>query len=64
MDSNQTYLEMFRAMRDGDHPAARKLALALKRWFEGGGPYPYQFTQEAMTAYIASVLRRTAYLEF
>ena len=49
-------------MRDGDHETARELAIALKRWFAGGGFYPYQFTPEAMNAYIADILRRTAYL--
>jgi hypothetical protein len=63
MDPNQTYLGMFRAMRDGDHETARELALALKHWFAIGGFYPYQYTPEAMNAYIASVLRRTAYLD-
>jgi len=62
MDPNQTFLDMFHAMRDGDHETARELAFALKRWFASGGFYPYQFTPEAMNAYIASVLRRTAYL--
>jgi hypothetical protein len=63
MDPNQTYLSMFRAMRDGDHETARELAQALKRWFAIGGFYPYQCTPEAMNAYIADVLRRTAYLD-
>jgi hypothetical protein len=62
MDPNQTYLGMFHAMRDGDHQTARELALALKRWFVSGGFYPYQYTSQAMHAYIADVLRRTAYL--
>ena len=62
MDPNQTYLDMFDAMREGDHETARSLALVLKRWFSSGGFYPYQFTPEAMNAYIADVLRRTAYL--
>jgi hypothetical protein len=64
MDPNRTFQDMFHAMRDGDHETARELALALKRWFETGGFYPYQYTPEAMHAYIASVLRRTAYLAF
>lgn len=59
MDPNQTYLDMFAAMRDGDLATARELALALKHWFANGGFYPYQYTKEAMHAYIASVLRRT-----
>lgn len=62
MDPNQTYLDMFHAMRDGDHEKARELPLALKEWFARGGFYPYQYTPEAMNAYIADVLRRTAYL--
>ena len=62
MDPNQTYLDMFDAMREEDHETARSLALVLKRWFASGGFYPYQFTPEAMNAYIADVLRRTSYL--
>ena len=62
MDPNQTYLDMYDAMREGDHETARALALVLKRWFASGGFHPYQFTPEAMNAYIAEVLRRTAYL--
>ena len=60
MDPNQTYLNMFEAMKARDHETARELALSLKDWFTRGGFYPYQFTPEAMHAYIASVLRRTA----
>jgi hypothetical protein len=60
MDPNQTYLAMFDAMKAGDFDTARELALALKDWFAKGGFYPYQYTPEAMHAYIASVLRRTA----
>lgn len=63
MDPNQAFLDMFAAMRDGNHETARELALALKRWFDNGGFYPYQFTKVAMDAYIASVLRRTIYLD-
>ena len=62
MDPNQTYLDMYDAMRDGDHETARARALVLKRWFASGGFYPCQYTPEAMNAYIADVLRRTAYL--
>ncbi len=64
MDPNQTYLDMYHAMSNGDHATARELALALKDWFARGGFYPYQYTPEAMHAYIASVLRRTIYLTF
>ncbi len=60
MDPNQAYLDMFEAMKANDFETARELALALKNWFAKGGFYPYQFTPEAMHAYIASVLRRTA----
>ncbi|WP_254508990.1 hypothetical protein [Anatilimnocola floriformis] len=60
MDPYQTYLDMFAAMRDGEFENARELALALKDWFAKGGFYPYQVTETAMHAYIASVLRRTA----
>src|SRR5579871_4802174 len=60
MDPNQTYLDMFDAMKAGDFETARELAIALKDWFAKGGFYPHQYTPEAMHAYIASVLRRTA----
>jgi hypothetical protein len=63
MDPNQTFLDMFHAMRDEVHETARELASALNRWFATGGFYPYQYTPEAMNAYIADVLRRTAYLD-
>ena len=59
MDPNQTYLDMFAAMKACDFATARELALALKEWFAKGGFYPHQYTREAMHAYIASVLRRT-----
>ncbi|QDU45210.1 hypothetical protein Mal52_37010 [Symmachiella dynata] len=60
MDPNQTFLDMFNAMKTEDFATARELALALQEWFAKGGFYPYQYTPEAMQAYIASVLRRTA----
>ncbi|MDB5346022.1 MAG: hypothetical protein JWP89_4399 [Schlesneria sp.] len=59
MDPNQTFLDMFAAMKDKDFETARELALALKGWFANGGFYPHQYTPEAMHCYIASVLRRT-----
>ncbi len=43
MEPNQTYLDMYDAMREGDHETARALAFVLKRWFASGGFYPYQF---------------------
>jgi dihydrodipicolinate synthase/N-acetylneuraminate lyase len=63
MDPNQTYLDMFHAMKEGNHETARELAQALTEWFAKGGFYPYQYTPEAMHAYINSVLWRTAYLD-
>lgn len=60
MDPNQAFLEMFEAMKAGDLETARERALALKAWFAKGGFYPHQYTPQAMHAYIASVLRRTA----
>jgi hypothetical protein len=60
MDPNQSFLDMFQAMKAKDFETARELALALKDWFARGGFYPHQYTPEAMHAYIASVLRRTA----
>ena len=64
MDPDQTFLDMFAAMRDGDHTTGRELALALKDWFARDGFYPYQYTPVAMHAYINSVLCRTVYLTF
>lgn len=60
MDPYRTYLDMFEAMKIHDFETARELALSLKEWFRKGGFHPYQVTPEAMHAYIASVLRRTA----
>ncbi len=60
MDPNQAFLDMFAAMKENDFETARERALALKDWFAKGGFYPHQYTPEAMHAYIASVLRRTA----
>jgi hypothetical protein len=57
MDPNQTFLDMFAAMKSGDFATARELALGLKEWFAKGGFYPHQYTPEAMHAYTASVLR-------
>ena len=60
MDPNETYRDMLAAMKAGDHETARSLALALKDWFAHGGFDPDQCMSDAMDAYIASVLRRTA----
>jgi hypothetical protein len=62
MDPNAAYLEMFNAMRDGDHETARERAIALRDWFAKGGFYPYQYSPEEMNAYIAKVLRRTSHI--
>lgn len=59
MDPNQTFLDMFEAMKNKEFETALELALALKNWFAKGGFYPHQYTPQAMHAYIASVLRRT-----
>jgi hypothetical protein len=59
MDPNQTFLDMFEAMKTNDFETARELALALNDWFAKGGFTPHQTTPEAMHAYIASVFRRT-----
>ena len=60
MDPYRDYLDMFEAMQTNDLETARELALSLKEWFRKGGFYPFQVTPEAMHAYVASVLRRTA----
>lgn len=64
MDPNTCYMEMFYAMRDGDHETGRERALALRDWFARGGFCPYQLDRDSSHAYIANVLRRTAHLEF
>jgi len=60
MDPNQTYIDMYQAMKAGEFETARELALALKDWFAKGGFTPHQYTPEVMHAYIASVLCRTS----
>ena len=62
MDPTTCYLEMFEAMRDGDHETARERALALLEWLGKGGYYPSRCTQTEVDAYLANVLRRTAHL--
>lgn len=59
MDPNQTFTEMFEAMRALDDKTARELALALQAWLANGGFYPNDHTPEAVNSYLASVLRRT-----
>jgi hypothetical protein len=60
MDANQTFQDMFSAMKAHDYETARGLALDLQEWFANGGCHPHQHTPEAIDDYIASVLRRTA----
>ena len=60
MDPTTCYLDMFAAMNDGDLEAARELAIALRDWFDDGGFYPPNYTEEEVAAYLNSVLRRTA----
>ena len=62
MDPTTCYLEMFEAMRDGDHEFARERALALSEWLAKGGFYPPRYTKTEVDAYLANVLRRTAHL--
>jgi len=62
MDPNQIYLDVFNAMQQGDHPTARRLAIALRDWLDRGGKYPFHHPPKAMDAYLASVLCCTAYL--
>lgn len=60
MDPNQTFLDMFEAMKNEDFETARELALALQNWFAKGGFCPPKFTRRAMQTYIDSVLRGTS----
>lgn len=62
MDPTTCYLEMYEAMRDGDHETARERAIALKEWLDRGGFYPPRYTQVEVDSYLRNVLRRTAYL--
>jgi hypothetical protein len=62
MDPTTCYLEMYEAMRDGDHETARERALALKEWLDRGGFYPPRYTHVEVDSYLRHVLRRTAYL--
>ena len=62
MDPTQCYLEMFEAMREGDHATGRDRALALKQWLDSGGFYPPNYTKTEVDAYLQNVLRRTAHL--
>ncbi len=62
MDPTTCYLEMFEAMRDGDHETGRERALALKEWLDKGGFYPPRYTKVEVDGYIQNVLRRTVYL--
>ena len=59
MDPNATYLEMYAAMKDGDHETAREFALALRDWLERGGFWPQNYTVTEVRGYLANVLRRT-----
>lgn len=62
MDPTACYLEMYQAMRNGEHETARERALALRDWLDHGGFYPPRYTQVEVDAYVRNVLRRTAYL--
>ena len=64
MDPTRVYLDMYYAMRDGDHETARKLAVSLKEWFDKDGFYPPNYAEIEVKAYLLSVLRRTVYLTF
>lgn len=62
MDPTICYLEMYEAMKAGDHQTARQRALELKQWLDRGGFYPTSYTRTEVDAYLANVLRRTVYL--
>ena len=63
MDPTAAYLEMFNAMKVKDHETARERALDLKEWLGKGGFYPPRYSRVEVDAYLANVLRRTAYLD-
>lgn len=63
MDPTACYLEMYEAMKAGDHETARERATALEEWLARGGFYPVSYTETEVDAYVKSVLRRTAYLD-
>ena len=62
MDPTTCYLEMYEAMKQSDHETARERAFALNEWLSRGGLYPPNYTKTDVDAYLANVLRRTAYL--
>ena len=63
MDPSTAYLEMFNAMTEKDFETAREHALGLKEWLGPGGFYPPRYSRAEVDAYLANVLRRTAYLD-
>jgi hypothetical protein len=63
MDPYQAYLDMFAAMRDGDHATAREHAIELGRWIDQDGFIPYQVQPIAFIAYVKNVLYQTRHVE-
>ncbi len=62
MDPNTCYLDMYAAMKNGEHEEAREHAFTLKDWIGKSGFHPVHYTRVEVCAYIANVLRRTVYL--
>lgn len=62
MDPDETYYQMFCAMRDFDHETAREHAQNLSEWLSKGGCWPQKYSRVEVAAYIISVIRRTGYL--
>ena len=63
MDPETCYLEMIEAMNAADHRSAREKALELSGWFDKGGFYPPNHRKAEIDETLASVLRKTAYLQ-
>ena len=62
MDATDCYLEIMKAMDDGELVLARERALALKDWFARGGFYPAPEIQPVMDQYLENIIRRTTHL--
>lgn len=60
MDPDKIYLAMFDAMQSEEYGEARKHALSLKEYFDGGASWPGKHDQFVVEAYLNIVLYRTS----
>ena len=63
MDPTAAYQDCYEAMRARDFETARQRAVDLRQWLGKGGFYPPKYSKVEVDSYVASVLRRTAYLD-